>query len=152
MLRTTYFRNDICLKQIFLFKKIRQKNSFKTALTGIKVNTTMKYIHLKNALIFLIILAAVQSRIHHLKLEVGIKNKTILQLRFRIFYKKNSIQDDGREQITISTYGFLKKGFLQVDVKKLEYNPLFKLESIHNSVKKYHSYLSGCIQNFKEQF
>lgn len=52
----------------------------------------------------------VSARIHQLKLE-----------------------DDNREQITISTYGFLKNGILQVDIKKLEYNPIFKLDSIRNS-------------------
>ncbi len=33
----------------------------------------------------------------------------------------------------MSTYGFLKNGYLQIDVKKLEFNPLFKLESMKNS-------------------
>lgn len=62
------------------------------------------------AAIYLAITIIVQARIHEL-----------------------SLQDDNREQITISTYGFLKNGLLQVNVKKLEFNPLFKLESIRNS-------------------
>lgn len=61
-------------------------------------------------LLFAALLGIVNARIHQLKLH-----------------------DDNREQVTISTYGLLKNGLLQVDIKKLEYNPIFKLESIRNS-------------------
>lgn len=57
-----------------------------------------------------LMLGVVNARIHELKLD-----------------------DDNREQVTISTYGLLKNGLLQVDIKKLEFNPIFKLESIRNS-------------------
>lgn len=42
------------------------------------------------------------------------------------------LHDDNREQITFSTYGFLKNGLLQVNVRNLEYNPIFKLNSIRD--------------------
>lgn len=44
-------------------------------------------------------------------------------------------KDDRREQVTISTFGFLKNGFLQVKVNQLAFNPLIKLESMRNSVR-----------------
>lgn len=45
---------------------------------------------------------------------------------------KLKLDEDNREQIIISTYGFLKNGLLQVDVKNLEFNPIFKIESIRD--------------------
>lgn len=55
--------------------------------------------------------------------------------------KQNKIilkKDDRREQVTISTFGFLKNGFLQVKVNRLAFDPLIKLESIRDSVYIYY--------------
>ena len=58
--------------------------------------------------------------------------------------------DDSREQITISTYGFLKNGLLQVDIKKLDFKKKFpKLDTIRDSVS--FSYFNLCL-NFLTLF
>jgi hypothetical protein len=58
-----------------------------------------------------IVLVCTESRIHHLALV-----------------------DDYREQITISTYGFLKNGVLQFSAKNLRLNKHTNLESVRNSL------------------
>lgn len=57
------------------------------------------------------VLVRTESRIHHLTLV-----------------------DDYREQITISTYGFLRNGILQLSVKNLRLNSKPSLESVRNSL------------------
>ncbi len=54
----------------------------------------------------------VESRIHHLVLS-----------------------EDNREQVTISTFGFLKDGVLQVKLNKLVVDPSIKLDKVRNLVR-----------------
>ena len=62
------------------------------------------------ALVFLaLFLAMNESRIHHLVLN-----------------------EDGREQVTISTFGYLKNGILQVKVNKLSIDPSIRFERVKN--------------------
>ncbi len=52
-----------------------------------------------------------ESRIHHLVLS-----------------------EDNREQVTISTFGFLKDGVLQVKLNKLAVDPSIKFDKVRNLV------------------
>lgn len=62
------------------------------------------------AILIVCLTSTIRARIHHLRLE-----------------------DDRREQVTVSTFGFLKNGFLQVRVNQLSFYPLFRLDAIRNS-------------------
>lgn len=63
------------------------------------------------AILIIFLTSTIRARIHHLRLE-----------------------DDRREQVTVSTFGFLKNGFLQVRVNQLSFYPFFRLDAIRNSV------------------
>jgi hypothetical protein len=60
--------------------------------------------------LFIINLNQTNSRIHHL-----------------------TLQNDNRQQVTISSFGFLKNGLFQVKVDKFSFNPLNDIENIKNS-------------------
>lgn len=68
-----------------------------------------KYITAFICLVCLILIKFNSARIHHL-----------------------SLHDDSREQITMSTYGFLKGGLLQMRAK-IDFNPIIKLEAVSRS-------------------
>lgn len=83
--------------------------------------------HLVVAAILVIICSTstIRARIHHLRLE-----------------------DDRREQVTVSTFGFLKNGFLQVRVNQLSFYPLFRLDAIRNSVIERKRFKVGFLDKF----
>ncbi|CAF0976839.1 unnamed protein product [Brachionus calyciflorus] len=66
--------------------------------------------HPLKLLILSIFIISCQARIHQLKLN-----------------------DDTRKQVTISTFGYLKDGLFQVDIKKFSLSPLIKLDAVRNS-------------------
>lgn len=76
--------------------------------------------------IFPILIAYVQTRIHQLKLEVKLTYSDLI-------IKQNFSQNDVREQVTISTFGFLRDGIFQVDVNKFSLNPSLKIDDVRRS-------------------